>query len=57
VVWLQGGAQPLRRDLPAHRLGRIIVDQVLGPEPESMASAVVSETTSNEMKRALATPS
>jgi hypothetical protein len=57
VVWRQGGAQPLRRDLLAHRLGRIIVDQVLGPEPESMASAVASETTSNEMKRALATPS
>jgi hypothetical protein len=57
VVWRQGGAQPHRSDLPAHRLGRLIVDQVLGAEPESATDAIVSETKSNERKRALAAPS
>jgi hypothetical protein len=49
VVWRQGGAQPLRRDLPAHRLGRLIVDQMLG--------ATCSETVANELARTLAAPS
>jgi hypothetical protein len=49
AIWRQGGAQPLRRDLPAHRLGRLIVDQVLG--------ATCSETVANELARTLAAPS
>jgi len=32
VIWPHGAAPPQRCDLPAHRLGRVIVDQVLGPE-------------------------
>ncbi|TMJ61661.1 MAG: LTA synthase family protein [Alphaproteobacteria bacterium] len=48
VVWPQGAAAPLRRDLPAHQLGRMIVDQALGPH---------SGIAADEMMRALATPS
>jgi phosphoglycerol transferase MdoB-like AlkP superfamily enzyme len=51
VIWPQGGAPPFRRDLPAHRLGRIIVDRVLGSEPEAPTDAAASK-----MQRALATP-
>jgi hypothetical protein len=55
VIWRQGGAQPLQRDLPAHRLGRLIVDQVLGASPEAVTGAIVSKA--NEINNALATPS
>jgi len=33
VIWSQGIVPPRRCDLPAYRLGRIIVDRVLGPNP------------------------
>jgi hypothetical protein len=32
VIWAANGAVPRRSDLPAYRLGRLIVDRVLGPE-------------------------
>lgn len=35
VIWPADGAAPLRRDLPAYALGRIIVDRVLGGERHS----------------------
>jgi len=35
VVWPTGAAPPVRRDLPAHRLGRIIVDRALGAAADS----------------------
>jgi hypothetical protein len=37
VIWPQGTAPPQRCDLPAHRLGRVIVDRVLGPDAEAAA--------------------
>ncbi len=37
VIWSQGIVPPRRCDLPAYRLGRIIVDRVLGPDPEEAA--------------------
>jgi len=35
VIWAEDDAAPRRCDLPAYRLGRIIVDRVLGPEAEA----------------------
>jgi hypothetical protein len=56
VIWPQDAAPPLRCDLPAHRLGRIIVDRVLGAAPESVTDTGVSDTGITEIQRALAAP-
>jgi hypothetical protein len=56
VIWPQGRAAPFRCDLPAHRLGRIIVDRVLGGESESLTDAAISYAGSNQMQHALARP-
>jgi len=37
VIWPQGIAPPRRCDLPAYRLGRVIVDRVLGADPAAAA--------------------
>ena len=37
VIWAADDTPPRRCDLPAYRLGRIIVDRVLGPDPEEAA--------------------
>jgi len=42
VIWQQGTVSPLRCDLPAHRLGWIIVDRVLDSEPETAADWTLS---------------
>jgi hypothetical protein len=34
VIWAEDDAPPRRCDLPAHRLGRLIVDRVLGPKAD-----------------------
>jgi hypothetical protein len=55
VIWAADGAAPRRCDLPAHRLGRVIVDRVLGPEtgsapglaPSSGASDLAAGTAEN----------
>ena len=56
VIWPQGAAAPLRCDLPAHRLGRIIVDRVLGAEPESVTNLSVADARMTGVQRALAAP-
>ena len=56
VIWPQGATPSLRCDLAAHRLGRLIVDRVLGDEPGSPADAGVSDPGSTKIRRALATP-
>jgi hypothetical protein len=35
VIWAEDDAAARRCDLPAHRLGRVIVDRVLGPEADA----------------------
>ena len=43
VIWAEEDDGAARRcDLPAHRLGRVIVDRVLGPEPEAPSRPSVS---------------
>ena len=56
VIWPQDAAPPLRCDLPAHRLGRIIVDRVLGAAPESVTDTGLSDAASKEIQHALAAP-
>jgi phosphoglycerol transferase MdoB-like AlkP superfamily enzyme len=55
LIWAADGAAPRRCDLPAYRLGRLIVDRVLGPEtgsapglaPSSGASDLAAGTAEN----------
>ena len=55
VIWAADDAPARRCDLPAHRLGRVIVDRVLGPEtgsapgqaPSSGASDLAAGTAEN----------
>ena len=37
MIWAEEDAAARRSDLPAYRLGRVIVDRVLGPEADAAA--------------------
>lgn len=53
VIWREGGATPCRCDIPAHLLGRIIVDRVLDGEAGSIADWVVSPAAGDAMADSL----
>ena len=54
VIWPGGAAPPLRRDLPAHDLGRIIVDRALGAEWDAAIGGSSAGTTRDRVEGVLA---
>jgi hypothetical protein len=54
VIWPGGAAPPLRRDLPAHDLGRIIVDRALGAEWDAAIGGRGAGTTRDRVEGVLA---
>lgn len=55
VIWPGTGAAPRQVDLPAHRLGRAVVDRVLGDAGEAAADAVPEPMPIPALAPALAT--
>ena len=57
VIWPGNGGVPRQVDLPAHRLGRVVVDALLGSEAAQPGTVEISAAAASGLSGALAAPS